>query len=79
MCLFIYLEGRILERGGQTASTFQMATVVRVGPVQSQEPGGSFGSSVRVQRPKDLGYLPLVSQTISRELNRKWSSWYLNW
>lgn len=63
------------ERDGSSICwiTPQMSAVGRAGQVQSQQLGAS-GSASWVQGLKDLGHLQLLSWSINRDLDLKWSS-----
>lgn len=55
--------------------TPQMTTTSGTEQIQSQDPAASFWASMWVQGPKNLSDTLLLSQCISRELDRKRSSY----
>lgn len=83
--LFIYLNGRVTKKEGETEgerNSFhpvihlpQMATTARAGQGQSQEPTASSKSLMWIAG--DIP--PLLSQAFSKELGQKWSSQNSNW
>lgn len=74
---YLYLKGRITERGGEAESsskhrfTPQIASVASAQLVYSQEPGVSLGSPLRL---KLFGHPLLLSRAIPRELDQRQSS-----
>lgn len=77
---YFYWKDRLTEKRRterlltSAASLPKMTTVAGAGPTQSQEPGESFLFHTWVQKPKHLGHSPLLSQSIRRVLDWKWSS-----
>ena len=72
--LFIYLKVKVTQREERQRErerspirwfTTQLAAVAGAVLIRSQEPGASSWSPTRVQEPKDLGHLLLLSQAIA--------------
>lgn len=81
--VFLFLQGRLRgrmterERSLNHWFTSQMVTMVKTEQIQSQEPGSSSRSPKWIQGSKALSNPILLPQSISTELDEKWSSQHM--